>query len=400
LENDNARFSTLKDTMAQDVKNILFINPLPVLYGAEMRLLDIIQNLDKSKFRPFVLLPRSGPFKDRLKELGIPVVMLDYNFKITRNPASRFFQLTKDFVHLARQHQIHLIHVNLHFRMSNLWLAFLMLRKPVIVQLRSHYWFEIFEKFVICRTTKAICISQAVERAFLKQRPSSVIMHHRSGHTQVVYDGIDVNHFCPKQTGGSVRQGLNVDQNNFLVALIGAIDPIKGQDVFVRAAKIVLQKYPQTKFIMAGALYDSKAQDTPYRSELLKYIKENNLNDNVILTGFRKDVDALMNAINLLVQPSQREALGTSMIEAMSCGKPVIGTKIDGIPEVIGENEAGILLNPRTPEVLAEAIIFFIEHPDEAVRRGLKGRERVLAKFNVFQNVKHLEGIYLEALKQ
>lgn len=399
MEEYNSRVEVLMGRrMDNKIKNILYVSAKAVLYGAERRLVDLIQNLDKEKFQPFVLLPCGGPFADKLKELGVATILLDYDFQITRCPITRFFRLTRDFIRLVRRHKIDVIHVNLHFKMSNFWLAFLILRKPVIVHLRSHYWMDIFEKFVICRTLKVICISKSVESNFLKKRRSDFFMYHRPGHTEVIYDGVDVKHFFPKPTGGKIRKEFNIGPEDFFVGLIGAVDRIKGQDILVKAAPLVVERHRCAKFIIVGDLYVDRECTNDYRDGLVKLVKTFKIENNVIFTGFRNDIDMLMNEIDLLVQPSQREALGTSMIEAMSCGKPVIGTDVDGVPEVIGNNEGGLLLNPRTPEALAEAINFFIEHPEEARQKGIRGRERVLRMFNLHENMTLIQEIYREAI--
>lgn len=365
-----------------------------------MRLLDIIRNLDRDRYRSFVLLPCPGPLADTLKALGVTTLFLDFKFKISRNPISRFIRLTRDFLRLAKQHKIDLIHVNLHFQMSNFWLAFLILHKPVIVHLRSHYWIHVFEKFVICRATKVICISKAVESTFLQKRRSGIIMCLRPTQTVVIYDGIDVENFKPKPVKGEFRNELKIGSQEFCVGLIGALNEVKGQDLFIRAASIVIQNHPQTRFLIIGDVYEDNRQGQEYRQLLRELIKELGLEERVVMTGFRKDVDSVMSAIDLLVQPSAREALGTSMVETMSCAKPVIGTAVDGIPEVIGDNEAGLLLKQRNPEELAEAILYFIENPEEARRMGQQGRARVLKLFDASKNTKRIEEIYQEALSR
>ena len=384
------------------IKNILYLNSSSVIYGAETRLLDMIRTLDTGKFRPFVLLPHAGPLEERLKELGVVTMHLEYGFpldKFTKENVIRFLKLNKALFHLAHRYDIDLIHANLHINMSKFWLAFLLLGKPVVVHMRSHFWLTPFERFVISRTFKAIFISRFVKWDFFKKRRSSFMVFHRPDRAEVLHDGIDINHFNPWQADGKIRGEFNIKPDDFLVAIIGAVDKVKGQDLLVEAADIVVKKHPHAKFVIVGDLYHNAKSNTDYRDGLVKFIQDHDLTKHVIFTGFRKDIISFMSASDLLVQPSEREALGTSMVEAMSCGKPVIGTDVDGIPEVIGKNEAGILLNPRTPEAFAEAINFFIEHPEEARRRGQQGRERALEFFNVYENIKHIEEIYSEALK-
>ena len=385
------------------IKNVLYLNSSAVMYGAETRLLDIIRHLDTTKFYPFVLLPHPGPLDDQLKELGVLTMHLEYGAPLSpllsRSTIIRFLRMNRDFVRLVRRHDIDVIHANLHINMSKFWLAFLILRVPLIVHMRSHFWLRNYEKFVICRASKAIFISKFVEREFFKKRRFNFLMFHRSDHSEILHDGIDINRYSPYIPVTNIRKELNISPQDFLVGIIGAVDKIKGQDLLINAAKYVVPRHPQTKFVVVGDLYHNGKSNIEYRDNLLKMIKDFNLTGNFIFTGVRKDIANIMIELDLLVQPSEREALGTSMVEAMSCGKPVIGTAVGGIPEVIGDNEGGILLDPRTPEAFAKAINFFIENPPEARKRGAQGRERALKLFNVFENIKHIQDIYHHSLR-
>jgi glycosyltransferase involved in cell wall biosynthesis len=385
------------------VKNVLYLNSSAVMYGAETRLLDIVQNLDRDKYRPFALIPHAGPLGERLRELQVIVMYLEYGFPLdtlNRSTIKPFLRLNRDFVRLVRYYDIDIIHANLHINMSKFWLAFLILRKPLIVHMRSHFWLSAFEKFVICRASKAVFVSKFVEREFFKKRRFNFLMFHQKDHSEVLHDGIDVNHFSPQAVKGGIRKELKVKQEDFLIGIIGAVDKVKGQDLLIQAANLVVPRHPRAKFVIVGDLYHPGKSNLAYRDGLLKSIIYFNLIEHVIFTGFRGDINVFMNEIDLLVQPSEHEALGTSMVEAMSCGKPVIGTDVDGIPEVIGKNEGGILLNPRTPEAFAEAINFFIENPHEASKRGMQGRARVLRLFNAVENVKRIQNIYEHSLKR
>lgn len=110
-------------------------------------------------------------------------------------------------------------------------------------------------------------------------------------------------------------------------------------------------------------------------------------------------MNTILNSIDILVQPSRMEGLGVAMIEAMACAKPVIGTCVGGIPEVIGDNEGGILINNRAPEELAKAIIYLLKNPALAHKIGLNGRSRVERLFNIYTNVAELEKIYFDLLR-
>jgi len=371
-----------------------------LLYGAERRLLDIIENLDHRKFEAVVLLSQEGPFAEKLKDEGIETVFLDFKFKILFKNIGRFFEITKTFLWILKEYRIDIVHVNLHYLTSNLWLAFLLSRKPVIMHLRAHVWLAIFEKFVMARCARIICVSDFVRRSFFSKRRSDFIVSANKDRLEVLYDGIDVEKFSADPEAGVLRQELAAGNNEKLVGMISAIDPIKGQDIFILAARRVCDKYPKTRFVIVGELYCETKKKKEFKERLIRLIEKLGLEKNVHMFGFRENIPEIMNSIDILVQPSAHEALGTSLVEAMACKKPVIGSSVDGIPEVIGSDGAGVLLETRTPQALAEAVLFYLERPQEAQQAGIIARKRVEEIFDMKKNVSRLESIYHKLAKR
>lgn len=378
--------------------HILYINSSYDIYGAERRMFDIISHLDPAKFRASLLVSQEGTLAQSARERGMGVIVLDYKFKVLFRNIKRFFRLNLELLRMIKAMGIDLIHVNLHYRFSNFWLAFLLSRKPVVMHLRSHVWMDIFERFVAGRCSRIICVSEYVRGLLLKTRRSDLLVRIRKERVSVLYDGIDMVAF--RQRGaGVLRSDRRFCGAGNLVGIVGAIDPIKGQDIFVDAARLVCDVRPETKFLIVGDLYH--AFDPPkikkiFKKGLIRSIRDQDLKRNVFLLGFREDIPQVMDSLDIVVQPSEREALGTSIVEAMACGKPVIGSNVDGIPEVIGRDGAGILLGSRTAEELAVAILFYLERPFEAAKAGIIGRKRAEEMFNMRKNIRILEEIYLK----
>jgi len=359
--------------------------------------LDLTFHLDKNKFNVFALLPEEGPLSEKLRAQGTEVFILDYIFKILPGNTARFIKITKELLSIIRKNRIDIIHVNLHKKTQNFWLAFFLSGKPVIMNLRENVRLEIFEKLVINRFSRILCVSESIRQAFLKPRLSDILTRFDEKKMIVFYNGLDTERFKPGPVR-SLRQELKAGDDEPLVGLIGAIDPVKGQDIFIQAARLVCDKYPKARFVMAGDLYAPNVPDKrkrAYKEGLGQAVKDFGFENNVFMLGFRDDIPQIMNSIDILVQPSSQEALGMALVEAMACEKPVIGTKVDGIPEVIGNEGAGILID-RTPEALAKAILFYLENPDESGKAGTLGRRRVKEMFDMKKNLLKLEGTYLQ----
>ena len=379
--------------------NILYINDNSALFGAERCLINIIENLDRTKFAPFVLLPNEGLLEKKLKEMRIEPAILNFRFKATKTNPIIFINLITGFIRLVKEKKIDLIHINLYHHSANFWLAFSLLKLPIIIHVRGKEWIDFFQKLVMFRYAKKILfISEYAKEEFFKKRRSDFLFKINKNRLDVIYDGIDVNRFTPKDDSRYLREEFKVKNDETLIGLIGAINSNKGQDILIEAAKDVLKKYPKVKFLIVGDPYLNEPERLAYKSEIINRIATYGLKDNVLVSGFRDDIPEVMNAIDILVQPSKYEGLGISMIEAMACKKPVIGTNVGGIPEVICDNKAGILLKERTPRELAEAIIFLLAHPEDAMKKGTNGRQIAVDKFNIERNIKRIEEIYFEEI--
>ncbi len=367
-------------------------------FGAEQRLLDILMHLDKERFVPIVLLPRSGQFRDRLKALGIKTIIVDFAFTIGLPTLSKLFNLYAVLSSIIKRESIRLIHVNGHQFLFNVYVPLLLRRLPVIIHCRDSMWVDWMDRFMMFRCSKIIFVSRAVKKAFLEKRRSDFLLKNPRIRTEVLYDGIQLN-----QAKGSglerVRREFHVTDQDKVVGLVGAINPNKGQDVFISACKRVSEVIPGVKFLIVGSPYSAKRKQCEYALHLKRLISDLQLTDTVILTGYRDDIADIFSAVDILVQPSLMEGLGTSMIEAMAAGKPIVGTNVGGIPEVIGNNEAGILVKERTPEAFADAIIHLLKNPDEMRQKGLRARKRAEEYFDIRKTIKQLENIYQEEMK-
>jgi glycosyltransferase involved in cell wall biosynthesis len=113
-----------------------------------------------------------------------------------------------------------------------------------------------------------------------------------------------------------------------------------------------------------------------------------------MFTGFRNDVPRILNAIDILVLPSQREGFPMTVLEAMAAGKPVIASSIDGVNESVVNGVSGLLVPPRDAPALAKAILSLITDGDKRRRLGLAGRKEVVDKFSITAMIHAHERVY------
>ena len=189
----------------------------------------------------------------------------------------------------------------------------------------------------------------------------------------VVYEGIDLAQVAAAPPL-NVHTEFWLPHNAPVVGNVAALVPHKGQRFLIDAAARVVRKVPDARFLIAG---EGELEDT-----LRHHIKHANLEKHVLLTGFRSDVLSLHKGFDVFVMSSISEGLGTSALDAMACGRPVVATRVGGLPEVVDHRETGLLVAARDPSSLADAIIELLQDQGLRERYGHTALERAAQRFN------------------
>jgi len=190
----------------------------------------------------------------------------------------------------------------------------------------------------------------------------------------------------------NVRKNLNINWNEKVIGIVAEFNPGKRHVDLIKAAKIVIKKYPQTKFIFVG--------DGPLKNHSKKLIEKLNISQNFIFTGYKKDILKILSIFNIFVLPSLREGLPRSIMEAMLMEIPAVATNIRGCREEVVNGETGLLIPIKNPDALADAIIKILSNPKMAKKMGEAGKKRVIEKFDEKMVLKKELKIYQELIEQ
>jgi len=205
---------------------------------------------------------------------------------------------------------------------------------------------------------------------------------------EIIYKGIDpAPYLTAPEEGLAVRRELGVPDSARVVGFVGQIIERKGIPDLVQCIPRVVEKLPGVKFLFVG---EGKLGDF-----LLGRASELGVAEHVIHAGFRKDIPAVMKAIDLLVLPSVVEGFGYVLVEAMAAAKPVVATRVSSIPEIVQHDETGILVDVHDPEALAAAIVQVLSDPVQAHAMGERGRRVVLEKFTLERMLDQVEAAFL-----
>lgn len=206
--------------------------------------------------------------------------------------------------------------------------------------------------------------------------------------------GIDENFFSPRPPHLGWKNRLNIGEGDLVVGMVGRLSPVKGHKYFIQAAEFILKITPQAKFIIAGGNAQIKA------SQLKEMVKESNMENNFRFVGRVDDIREIISIFDVGVVASVgSETICRVLLEYMAMGKPVVGTSVNAISEVIQDGVNGFVVPPGDKQALGEAILQLLEDKEKRINFGNAGRSSVERDFSLEQFAKKTEEVYFELLK-
>jgi glycosyltransferase involved in cell wall biosynthesis len=201
--------------------------------------------------------------------------------------------------------------------------------------------------------------------------------------------GLDLERLAQPGPGG-IRRELGLEDGQPLVGFVGRLAPIKAPGLFLDASRRVMETLPAARFLLVG--------DGELRAELERRVGDEGLGHAVRFTGWRSDLVEVYGALDLVVCSSINEGTPVSVIEASAAGKPVVGTRVGGMPSVIQHGVTGLLVPPGHPAALAAAMSTILSDPDLARRMGAAGSAFSRERYGRERMVSQIRDLYLRLL--
>jgi len=194
--------------------------------------------------------------------------------------------------------------------------------------------------------------------------------HFPSNKVAVIPNGVDTNRFRPNQESRAVvRSELGLEPNTPLIGIVAALRPEKNHALFLNAASKVLEKSPKAQFVIIG--------EGPERTSIESVIQTLGIRKNVSLLGNRSDTPKLLAAMDVFALTSHNEASPVSILEALSCGVPVVSTRVGSVAESVHDQWNGFTVEPGDVQAIAERIQYLLWNKETAEMMGSNGREHV-----------------------
>ena len=329
--------------------------------GTEMVIKNIIDGRDKTKYKMSVLCLESplGPFAEELQKDGISF------FELTRQPGFDI-NLIRNIRQTIKTNQVDLIHCHQYTPWVYGVMAAALTKTKVIFTEHGRFhpdsssWKRKFINPVLnFFTDQVTAISKATKHALVE------FEHLPEKSINVIYNGIaplKVAPYAVKQ----LRAELKIPDNHTILGTVARFDPIKNHIMMLKAFAQVLKKYPQTTLIMVG--------DGEERVKIESCINALSLQENVILTGYKPKPENYLALMDIYLLSSLSEGTSMTLLEAMSLGKPCVVTDAGGNPEIVQNNENGIVTPNDNREMFAQGIVRVIAENRNNLGKASKAR--------------------------
>ncbi|MGQ9660580.1 MAG: glycosyltransferase [Thermochromatium sp.] len=205
---------------------------------------------------------------------------------------------------------------------------------------------------------------------------------------RVVRSAIDHERYAVPVDRAAVRARLQVPTDAFLIGVIAQLIPRKGHRVLLDALPELIAAHPEIQVRLFG--------QGPLADELQRRIELVGVGDHVRLAGFRDDLPEILPALDLVVHPALMEGLGVSLLQAASASVPIVASRVGGIPEVVREDENGLLVPPGDVAALRAAIGLLLDDPERRRTLGAGGRALVVREFSLDTMVEGNLAVYRE----
>jgi len=360
---------------------VVYLNPFSQeVSGPDESLLALLKELGPLGVEAHVVLPARGPQAPRYEALGAAVhvaplapLRRDVSPRAMALFPPRLVRAAFEVRGIARRVGADLIHTNMEVLLEG-GLAARALGLPHVMHYRGNTLDEprrVFDALTATWTALAdhiYCISRATSAVFERRG--------RGAKTEVLYNPLAVSAFAEAPRSDEVRDQLGAARSAPLIGTVGRLHPRKDVETFVRAAALVAARAPEARFVVVGAAEAAVDVEVEYARRLEALVGELGLAGRLTFAGARRDVPAVMKALDAFVLTSRHEGFGRVVAEAMAAGRPVVVAREGAPPELVEEDRYGLCATPADPADFAAKILGVLEQPERSAAMAARAAER------------------------
>lgn len=343
--------------------------------GAEKHILHLSQILRRDGHTVEVMCPPGGWLGEQCRAYGLGVTEI-------KMKGSGWAHTASAVAHKLRRENFDLVHSHLTRATYFGAIGGLLGGKPAVASVHVASHDQIYKR-VARGQNRLVAVSNYVKG----------MLHGRGVHDRfidTVYNGtdfIDYDRTDPR----IVHRELGIPEGRRVIGLVGRVCHEKGHMIMVKAMKDVVKEHKDAHLVFVGRVEEG------FVDELEDEIRASGLERHLTLTGVRNDVPRLLDSFEFTTMPSRQETFGIAAIEAMARRKPVIASRVGGLPEVVRHQHCGLLVDLR-PEAVAEAADYLLTNPGDCQAMGEVGKMIVEQKFTLRQMANQLTDVYRKAV--
>jgi glycosyltransferase involved in cell wall biosynthesis len=240
-----------------------------------------------------------------------------------------------------------------------------------------------FDRFSERFVDRFLVVSSVLEQAMIKSHgiPREKVVK--------IYNGIETDHYKPhdqEEGRRRIRREYSVNESEILIGSLGRLVWQKGFEYFLQSIPALIQDIPKVRFMLVG--------EGQLGQELERLAISLGIRDRLVFTGYRSDIKDMMAAMDVVVIPSVLEGFPMITLEAMAMEKPIVATAIDGIMEQITDGKEGLLIAPKNPQALAQAVKRLVNDPGYTRSLGINARAKVVRDFSVHTMIAETIKVY------
>ena len=379
------------------MQKILYLHAGAEMYGADKVLLELIKGLDKDLFEAHVILPNDGVLVSALEAVGAKVSVLAYPILRRKyfNPKGIFEyfrsynRFSKEIAKYAQDNGISLLHNNTTAVLEGIYVK-RKLKLPLIwhvheIIVKPKAISDFINLLMGRYADKIVTVSNAVANHVKQSR------FVKEDQVRVIYNGVDNAVYYPMQAG-AVREKFGIQQDSLVIGMIGRVNAWKGQGDFLEAVTPILKMNPQAVAFLAGSAFEGEEWRV---EELEAKIAASPVASQIKRIDYYSQTTELYNMFDIFVLPSTNpDPLPTVVLEAMACGKPVVGYRHGGVCEMVEEGENGLLSIPNQPAELSKAIQDLANNTEKRAQFGEASVQRQKELFSLQSYIRNFSELY------
>jgi glycosyltransferase involved in cell wall biosynthesis len=354
--------------------------------GVEQRRLILAQDLPSDRYEQILVCTAAkGGLPAQFEAAGVPVhVIGNFRFPLDPRPLARCRRILREF-------RPHIVHGAVYEGVEAAAIAGRLAGVPIVIgeetayptsrRLKGHLLY----RSLIGLTDRMIAVSPIVRDYLVKQ------IRYPASRTSIIENGIRDPGPADSESAAQNRRACGAGKDDIVIGTVGRlVDRYKRISDLLRALPLVLDKLPMLRLLVVG--------DGPDIGMLTVLASELGIERRVIFVGYQGETRPYFDAMDFYVHPSAEEAFGLVIVEAMLACLPVIACRVGGIPAVVEEGVTALLVPPRQPAELAQAILSLANDRDLRATLGAAGRQRARARFTAERYAAQIDALYVDTL--